>query len=434
MLAVFGVDERKSSGDKFPWALFAFLFLVFAISGWSFSPKPNGYDMSNGEEIAALARNGSLGRQITVALLGIYGVATLFRHRFKNVRVNGWSGVAFLLFVAWACISIQWSADFQLTAKAAVRLLAMCFGAVAVATQLSSRKIASVIFRMSLLTLLIGVATELLRGTFQPSNDFWRLSGPMHPVSMAWNCSLLSLSSFYLSKTSHSLRNAYRTALIVGMISLTLTKSRMAFASTALVLLLYIFIELARPLRVAAVAALAGCICLGFLVIGARSERHIVSFGRGIDGQDSVSSLTGRIPLWEDCLSYASSKPWGGYGYNTFVSQSTVLGNSDAQGWMSSPHSAYVGTLLELGTVGLILLVLMFVMSIRLMIFARGARQDRLFALSILLWTTINLSLESFLISSAFLSTFIVWVVLAKICLNPELLSHGSVPTNKREV
>jgi len=219
--------------------------------------------------------------------------------------------------------------------------------------------------------------------------------------------------------------------VISGLVCLVMTKSRMAFVSTLLVLFLYILADFTPALRLAGIAASGSAVCLGALMLGQRSERTLASFGRGIEGQASLASLTGRIPLWQECLQYISARPWFGYGYNTFVSPLTVLGSSDAAGWMSSPHSGYVGSLFELGIVGLLLLTSTFLLSINLTCRRVTAHHERLFALAVLIWTLINLFLESFLITSAFMSTFIVVTILANVTLSRQLLTMG-LPIDRR--
>jgi len=416
---------------RFPWVLFAFLFAVFALSSWNFRPPPNGYDMSNGQEIAGMAEVGSSGRQLAISILGIYGVVSIVRNRCRNISSNGWSTAALVLYVVWVCASIGWSVDTELTAKAAVRLVAMWTGAVAVGTQLSLRQIARLTFYSSLGTTVIGIIIELVSGIFAPLNTSWRLANPMHPVSMGWNCGLLCISALYLSKNLQTRRGAYRLAVISGLVCLVMTKSRMAFVSTLLVLFLYILADFTPALRLAGIAASGSAVCLGALMLGQRSERTLASFGRGIEGQASLASLTGRIPLWQECLQYISARPWFGYGYNTFVSPLTVLGSSDAAGWMSSPHSGYVGSLFELGIVGFLLLTSTFLLSINLTCRRVTAHHERLFALAVLIWTLINLFLESFLITSAFMSTFIVVTILANVTLSRQLLTMG-LPIDRR--
>ena len=84
-----------------------------------------------------------------------------FRRGYK-VQLNGIVGAMLLAYIAWATASIMWSTDTELTIKAVVRLLLMWLGAFAIAKQLTIYKIAYMTFYVSVLTVLVSVATELV--------------------------------------------------------------------------------------------------------------------------------------------------------------------------------------------------------------------------------------------------------------------------------
>jgi O-antigen ligase len=239
----------------------------------------------------------------------------------------------------------------------------------------------------------------------------------MHPVSQGWNCGLLCLSALYLSKASlHSHRHMYRVLMIIGLVFLALTKSRMAFAST-IVCLGIVYIRSLSPLqRVASMTASVALACIGALAV-ADKARHYAAFARESGTEASFGTLTGRIPLWEECLGYASKKPILGYGYNMFLSPSNLLNISGASGWMSSPHSGYIGTLFELGGVGLLLLSVTLLLAIAKSLSRVSQDRERLFVCCVLVWITLNLTLESFLITGSFFATFLTFTLLARVGL-----------------
>jgi exopolysaccharide production protein ExoQ len=346
--------DLTATPSHFPWILFIFLFVVFAMSSWNLTRPRDGYDAADANELSETAESGSLGRQIALTCLGLFALATA-RSTFRNIRVNGLTGAAFLAYVTWACASVAWSTDIGLTSKAAVRLLLMCCGALAISKRLTIRQIAHVAFGISALTLLISLALEITSGTFGPANPSWRLAGVMHPVSQGWNCSLLCLAAQHLSThASRASKYAYRSAMVLGIVFLTLTKSRMAFAATLLSMAIYYLWNSTQLQRVISLAAFGSAVCLALLFMGG-SFHHYAALGRESETEASFGTLTGRLPLWEECLRYSQKKPILGYGYNTFISPTNLLGISDASGWMSSPHSGYIGTLFELGAIGLTL-------------------------------------------------------------------------------
>lgn len=406
----------RISSIRFPWAVFIFLLAVFAVSSWDF-PREDGYDAANATELSDTAQTGSIGRQVALTCLGLYALFTLRSPGIRKFHVNGMTGAALLAYIAWASASLIWTADVDLTGKAVVRLLLICFGAIAIGRRVSIQQIARITFGISLVTLLVSACVEISLGQFNPGNTEWRLSGMMHPVSQGWNCGLLCLSALYLSKVpplSH--RHIYRIAMAVGLVSLALTKSRMALAST-IVCMAIVYIRDLNPLQKVASLTSSGVVACVAALAMADNAKHYAAFGREGATETSFGTLTGRIPLWEECLRYASKRPLCGYGYNSFLSPSNLLNMSGASGWMSSPHSGYVGTLFELGAIGLLLLIATLLLATAVSLSRVSRDREQLFVGCILVWITVNLILESFLITSSFFATFLTFTLLARLGL-----------------
>src|SRR5262249_55512539 len=80
---------------------------------------------------------------------------------------------------------------------------------------------------------------------------------------------------------------------------------------------------------------------------------QVVRMGRAQDTHD-ISSLTGRIPIWEKALQDIAARPIVGYGYGGYWEPergADFLPEGDWQ--INHVHSAYLETLLNLGVVGL---------------------------------------------------------------------------------
>jgi len=420
----------KSARTNFPWVIFLFLFAVFALSSWKFYKPTEGYYAEDAYQISETARTGSLQRQIGLTSLGVFAALSLLRKTRSRVRINGCMGVLFLLYIGWTVMSIIWTVDMWLTVKGTLRFVLMCLGALAIAKTLSMRETVLLTFYTCILTLLISVVIELSLGTFNPFDASWRLSGVMHPVSQGWNCSLLGLSALLLSRNEQKSRSFYFGVFVIGLFFLLLSKSRMAVSATILSIIVYCFLTFTRSRKVALLILSTIFICLTYFILGdeiATYSAKIASFGRGSAGQESINTLTGRIPLWEECLRYASRSPIWGYGYNAFLTPRYLLNISESAGWMSSPHSGYIGTLLELGIIGVIFLVLTLGTALKLSIDMLKRNPDYVFSVCILVWLIMNLLLESFLLSSPFFPTFLALILLAKLSfINEPLTNIGS--------
>lgn len=418
------ISEANATSTKSQWFIFVFLFAVFALSSWTFPDPTNGYDSENVDTISEQAKTGSLCRQIGLTSLGVFALVYLVRKTRWRVRINGLLGIMFLFYIAWIVMSMIWTVDTWLTVKAVLRFILMCAGALAVAKTLSMRETVMLTLYICLLTLLTSLSCELYQGTFNPLDPSWRLSGVMHPISQGWNCSLLSLSALYLSRnTQKGSRIYYLSIFMIGLAFLILTKSRMDIFATILSISIFWLLVSTRYQRMAFIMVSIIVLCLAYFIVSdeiIKNITQIAAFGRGISGEESISTLTGRIPLWEECLNYASRSPFWGYGYNTFLSPRFLLNISGGAGWMSSPHSGYIGTLLELGLVGLVFLILTLGMAIKASIDMSRRNMDHIFSVCVLVWLTMNLILEAFLISSPFLTTFVVLILLTKISFTSE--------------
>lgn len=407
--------------------IFVFLFTVFGMSSWEFHNAAIGFDAADAATISDQARIGSQARQIALAALGGFSALLLVKRTRYRVTLNGLLGAGFLFYICWVVLSITWSIDTGLTLKAVVRFILMCAGALAIAKTMSIRQIAVLTFYMCLLTLIVSVVYEYHLGTFAPLDDAWRLSGALHPVAQGWNCSLLCLSALYISHDAERGAKTWVCIFIVSLAFLLLTKSRMTFGATLAGIGTYWVIVLRRPQKVTLVLATVICLCLMYFVAGDHIGSYsldIASFGRGKDGAESIGTLTGRIPLWEECLASARRRPYCGFGYNTFLSPRFLLNIRGAAGWTSSPHSGYIGTLVELGVIGIVVLLLTIGAAIRASLRNSAGEGEHVFSVCILVWLTMNLFLESFLITSSFFSTFLVLVIIEKLAFTTRATSE----------
>ncbi|HET7208405.1 MAG TPA: O-antigen ligase family protein [Terriglobales bacterium] len=414
--------KRYSTETDIPWQLVLFLLVVFVLATWNHLSLSDSNNVVSADELAETVRNGSIQREIALLCLGAYGLVDLIRRRGGSIHPNGAAGVALICYALWVCVSLAWTADLQITSRAIARFILMGVAAIAIASKLTLRQLAKVAFHISMFTLCLSVIAELVWGSWNLANPAWRFSGLMHPVAEGWNCAVLIISALHLSNSSQRFRRFYRIAAGVGFVFLALTKSRMTLGCVVFALFVHFLLSLTASRRITAVfLGLSGSgTFLAAVAISRQLQEYVfegAAFGRGAEGQASIVSLTGRLPLWGECLEYSLRHPLHGYGYNTFLSSNTLLAISDPSGWMSSPHSAYLGTFLELGIVGLVFLVATIIFTIRLSLYRVVADQDQLFCVSVLVWMSMNMALESFLLTDPFFSTFLGWILLARVNL-----------------
>jgi len=140
----------------------------------------------------------------------------------------------------------------------------------------------------------------------------------------------------------------------------------------------------------------------------------VAALGRGEEATSTSSTLTGRVPLWNDELTYVRVRPILGYGYNAFLNGRNLAAISESIGWApASEHSGYLGTLLELGYMGEAAFVLVIALGIKRSFDLAKNGPQATFAAAVMVWLCCNLFLESGVIRDPAFAPFTSMVILA---------------------
>jgi O-antigen ligase len=208
--------------------------------------------------------------------------------------------------------------------------------------------------------LLIGIISEMVLGTFRPFSLDYRFCGTLHPNHQAWNCGLLLISgSSLLPRIRRFWRPAYFMAMTLGVICLSLTKSRTSLLCGVLALS-YFWAGQLRPKQKLVLVFSTGTLLLGSLLAATLLPSKTVS---QLDGMllagrdvDSYENFSGRVPLWKLAIEYVGKRPLAGYGFNSFWTPDHIE-EIDAEVKFSVVHSHndYIELMLSLGAIGLLL-------------------------------------------------------------------------------
>ncbi len=412
---------------KLPWGIFLFLFTVFAIAtpfDFSWPIKMfEGADPVDSTASLTLIERGSLERSIALLSLGVFALLSLLRRVRKRLHINGPLGWLILFYLFWAAFSIFWSNDMIMTIRRVATLILLSFGSLAVAERLSLREIAALVIFISGTTLLASIFSELNAGIFQLLNESWRFSGVMQYSMMGWNCGLLVLAALYLARSDAKKQTIYRVIALVAIIFLLLTKGRMAVFSAFTGIAVYWFFVLSNPRKVTLIfgVVISGCLlCLFFGENLITYGEIATTLGRGDEASETVSTLTGRIPLWRECLKYAAERPILGYGYNSFFSPQYIPKIAQALGWApDSTHSGYVDALMGLGFIGASLFVSILFLYVKTSMNLSRQNPQYAFVAAVSVWLCLNLLLETDLITRPYFSYFISLIMMAKLGFFP---------------
>jgi len=375
------------------------------------------------DEVAGHLAGGNLGRQIALITLGAFALLGLVRRKEKRFQINGMLGWFILFYLALAILSILWSIDARFTIKRVGILLMLSLGALYVADRLSLQEIIALVFFTNAAYFMSALFILIATGYFHPLSPSWRFGFNVHPIVQGWQCGLLILSSIALAKTTEKKRVFYYGVALIAFFFLVLTRSRGPI--TALIFGAAVFLGLAAPMRYQ-VALFIGMVILGCLLVFLPDDVltnfgiNIITVGRGEEGLGSMETLSGRIPLWKECLSSALDRPLLGHGYNSFFAPKNIEPFHKKIGWVAAtPHSGYIGTVLGLGYTGAVALVLILFLSVKISVRLGWRDSDYAFMAAVLVWLCWSIYSEEDLLTRPYFPCFVWMILLAKLGFLP---------------
>lgn len=290
--------------------------------------------------------------------------AALFAKEYWLKDVGELIGAAWLplTLFGFAFLSSLWSADPDLTIRRAVAL----GGSVLVALLLVGvygfrRTVVLTGLLLGLLMLASAVVALVLPdiGVHQTGSHVGRWRGWfLHKNLLGREAALASSLLLVLGGTGRRWARVCAFALLPATL-LVLWKAESATGigaaiGTATLLMIYRVIR-GRPLLGAAFVGLASsaAVLLGFVTVFA-PDRLVGLLNRDL-------SFTGRTRLWEEVLALIRDSPLLGHGYRGFWGTSKGDAISAALGWrVSHAHNGWLEVGLDLGLIGLLLIVLLF--------------------------------------------------------------------------
>lgn len=350
------------------------------------------------EELDETVSEGSLLRKIAFPMLGMWGVFLLAT---PVSPINRWDKLLFnpVLYFMLGLISLTVASALwaDIAGFAMKRVIVVLFGTMAglgLARGHSIRQLTDILIVVILSYILFGIFAEISVGMFRPWMSEYRFSETTHPNNQAVMNGILILAC--LSRVMTDPKVNYWLILIAVFTFgiMVLTKSRTVLFGCLIAMA--VLMALRTPWQVIfgsgflAATALTGFLC--FVALAgmdiADDVFEIFTLGRS----DETSTLTGRIPLWEELFKDINQRPVLGHGYGSFWTAERTLRISLNQGWqIPHAHSGYVETLLNLGYFGLLMLLGTMFTAVALSLylsFTRGQLGD-LFGLGVFIYSLV---------------------------------------------
>lgn len=289
--------------------------------------------------------------------LGVLGLMMGQWHLFR------WNApmVLLVIYLAWTAASVLWSIDAGASVRRYILMICCVIGCIGMSRFLTMEQVLLSTILMILGWLFVGVSVEILVGAFRPHQGDYRFAGTLHPNLQAANLAILCIASFTMAQKRPKFNWLFYGIIAVGGLFLVLTKCRSGTALFPASLMAVWFAT--QPLKQITLGSIIGLWVVstsvfGFMVIGfdpIQEYSELLLLGRS---EETGSSLTGRLPLWQDLSSYIAIRPWQGYGFGAFWTPRHIYDVAVGQQWViSEAHSSYVDTALQLGLVGALLMV-----------------------------------------------------------------------------
>ena len=313
------------------------------------------------EDQESWAAGGNKFRQIAFLACAAIGSMSLLFGSTGKFRLN-LPVVLIVFYILWAGASVVWSIDSGTTMRRYILVICCLIGCFGFSRFLRVQDVVGAAVLMPLAYLILGVGAELLLGTFRPHVDEYRFAGTMHPNIQAANLAVGAIAAWVMANVRPQAKLVFYGIFCLLFLFLILTKCRSATGAVPVALgAIWLASQPTRNILIGILAsfwlfASIGLICLvsGFDPITEYQE--VLLLGRG---EETGSSLTGRLPLWQELTKYVAANPWRGYGFKSFWTPRHIYEIAVSQEWViSEAHSTYLDVTLQLGIFGLVLLTL----------------------------------------------------------------------------
>ena len=293
---------------------------------------------------------------IGLAVIGIY----CFLTAPKGVKVGSPSVIlACSAFLFWVSASTFWSADRTQTVRELIRIVVYVFSAVSIAMRFPARdvlKIMIICMTVSILTVYIG---EIAVGTFRPWASDFRMHGTIHSSALAHHALVMALGAAALSIDSPK-KLSWQLLLAFALITIIFSKTRGGFAATLIGLIVIQSLRFKPQTNLLIAVTFILIISTVIVVSGLGGPQMWKRLGNTIalGRSEGVSTLTGRLPLWEVVWNDSHGVRIFGAGYGAFWTTKRTYSLSGFLEWYPRhSHNAYLETIVDLGLVGLMLLI-----------------------------------------------------------------------------
>ena len=289
----------------------------------------------------------------------------LLKVRFR-LRLDILSAKAALAYVAFAMLSVLWSSERSSTLSASVSLAISTVFAIYLVSKYPGERL---IYLLSRVMMILAIACAVFAVAVPKYGlDHLAHAGAWQGVLAQKNS--LGLVMVFGTGISLSLNPVTMlqklwkfSVLFMCIAEVGLSQSREAWVVCALVLLTHLIFMAYEKFAVNSRTVVLSIGAVAGVIAGATIAALWVYLLK-LMGRDAT--LTGRTILWQAVLEQCRNHPWTGYGLATFWGTGDAFPVYARTAWVpTSAHNGFLECLLELGGIGLFLLVFLVFLCFR---------------------------------------------------------------------
>lgn len=381
----------------------------------------------------AVASGGNVVKGAALGVICLFGLWCMISPANNRMAPRGWVPLLFAIYTVWCVASVLWSISPGQSIRKLLVLFFGVVGAVGAARKLRPRDLMLLALIIFGTYSIVGLANELVQGTFQPWVGGYRFSGTIHPNGQAvmLTFSILAAIGLYRNEPKGSLtRLLFGGFVVVAFGLLLLTKSRTPTAGLLAAMLFLWLVHANWTTRTAVVGGIVLLVCVVGLWMTALDIDATEQFTQAVlmGRQDESEAFTGRLPIWTELTNYIAQRPLIGFGYEAFWQPGNIEAISEKLHWpFREAHSTFFDGALSIGLVGMGMLIVIYLLCIyeTLKSWRRTQDESYAFVIGMLVVLGVLSFMESVVNNPASMETIVCKIGIAYVTLiQPRKAAH----------
>lgn len=424
-------------------ALFVSAFLIAGFFVVDHSPGASTHFRFNAEFIDSENRTADRVESVNFLstifrmILGAGGLVFLYLPSRGKLKFGGIISLCLLTYLAYLGMTTFWSLNAGVTMR---KFMVLCFFAVAavgLARQFTMYELTMLFCGVCLFYIGLGIVAEIALGNFTPHKSEYRFVGTCHPNTLAVYGSFCCLAAITYFGSGRSNNQFLIMLFVVGFVTLLATRSRTTLAGFMVTIFFTRFLTLRPNHRVFVGALTLFAMTIGglFLALSRSNVKASIAESLAMGRTEDVTSLTGRLPLWEELMHSVNQHSLLGHGYLAFWDKQKIDYLSALLSWeIPHGHNMYIDVLLDGGWIGLVLFLLTLLIPL-VISFRRCIRFHEVplaIVFGMLVFVLIHGIAESLFKLPTFLSFILLTLVLRMAITDPDTDEslEGTVPSS----